>query len=119
MKPVVNFAMLDGKEQGLTYLTYLTGEVKTMNHWPEGYKKGEPVEVEYPVQTNGRPNVHNQKVQRELETELLKRMDAMLTELRSDFEDRFEEDDGTCEEWCPDEDMPDWPGSNYYHLYYT
>ena len=67
----------------------------------------------------GNGSIHNQKVKRELEVELLKRMDAMLTQLRADFEDKFEDDDGSDQGWCPTEDMPEYPGREYYHLYYT
>ncbi len=119
MKPIVNFAQLDGKAEGLTYLEFLTGEIGERKFWPEGYGKGEPVIREYPIAKLGRPSVHNQRVQRELETELLKRLDVLLTELRTEFEDKFEDDTGNNKEWCPEEDMPEWPGRKYGHLYYT
>ena len=76
MKPVVNFAQLDGKAEGLTFLQFHTGKTGERKMWPEGYGKGEPVVQEYPEVKLGTPSIHNQKVQRVLERELLKRMDG-------------------------------------------
>ena len=119
MKPIVNFARLDGRSEGLIYLAFLTGETGKRKYWPEGRGKGTPVETEYPVTKLGTPSVHNQKVQRELETELLKRFKVLLEQLREEYADEFEDDDGNNKEWCPEEDMPEWPGKEYGHLYYT
>lgn len=119
MKPKINFAQLDGKAEGLIYLEFLTGETGKRNHWPEGYGKGTPIEKEYPVTKLGMPSVHNQKVQRELETELLRRFGAVLEQLRVEYADKFEDDDGNNKELCPEEDMPAWPGIEFGDLYYT
>ena len=119
VKPKVNFAMLDGKAEGLIFLEFYTGETGERKFWPEGFGKGEPIIKEYPKAILGQGSIHNQKVARELETELLKRFDVVLKELRTEYEDRFEDDDGSNKELCPEEDMPEWPGMMYAHLYYT
>lgn len=120
VKPVINFAMLDGRSEGLIFLEFHTGETGQRKHFPNGWKDKENFTlVDYPKVRMGMGSVHNQKVRRELETELLKRMDVVLKGLRTEYEEKFEDDDGSNKELCPEEDMPDWPGAEYYHLYYT
>ena len=102
-------------------MEFHTGEIGQRKHYPNGFKRGSTdfTLVDYPKTRMGAGSIHNQKVQRELETELLKRMNVVVKELRAEYEEKFEDDDGTNKELCPEEDMPPWPGREYYHLYYT
>lgn len=74
---------------------------------------------EYSVINGGTPSIRNQKIQRELEVDFLKRLDSLLKELRTEYEEKFEEDDGKETEWCSEADMLDYPGGNCDRLYYT